>query len=373
MPSEAWLAIIVAGQTGARVWQPTLERFGSADAIVAASRRDLRRAGLEDETISRLQSPDPETMAAWQAWLSHDDHDLVTFDSPRYPRSLKETGSAPTALWVRGKRARRDDGFLDSPQLAIVGSRHPTTGGIENAHAFARYLSEQGLTITSGLATGIDSASHKGALAGIGSTVAVLGTGIDMIYPRENERLATEIENSGIIVSEYPPGTPARRGQFPRRNRIIAGLCSGVLVVEAGRQSGSLITARFAVEYGREVFAIPGSIHNPMARGTHALIRQGAKLVEDAADVLVELAPFLGIGASHETNGDSCVIEESCSSAEYRELLEALPYDPASIDDLARNTGLTAAELSSMLLVLEMEGQVEALPGARYARKLKRI
>jgi DNA processing protein len=244
-------------------------------------------------------------------------------------------------------------------------------------------MAERGLTITSGLAAGIDEAGHRGAVATVGGTVAVLGCGIDVVFPRSNARLALDIAARGVLVSEYPPGVPPNPWQFPARNRIIAGLSLGVLVVEAGGRSGALITAKAALESGREVFAIPGSIHNPLSRGCHRLIRQGAKLVEEAADVLVELQPLLeleleappgAVGPPGRADGDSSVPPGAAEGSPagrdpaYARLLEALEYEPAGMAELASRSGLTTAELSSMLLILELEGFVEALPGGRYCR-----
>jgi DNA processing protein len=264
--------------------------------------------------------------------------------------------------------------LLGAPQLAIVGSRNPTGGGRETAEQFARYLSERGLTITSGLAVGIDGASHRGALDGVGATVAVLGSGIDVIFPRAHDKLAAEIAERGLLVSEYAPGVPPQKFHFPQRNRIIAGLSVGTLVVEATRRSGSLITAGRANDYGREVFAIPGSIHNPLARGCHALIRQGAKLVEEAGDIFVELAPLLQITdiekvVAPATASRSPTIDDPA----YANLMKQLDFAPTTIATLIDRVGLTAGEVSSMLLLLELEGFVEALPGGRYARLAKRI
>lgn len=279
---------------------------------------------------------------------------------------LRAIPDPPLALWVEGCDLTR----LSAPQLAVVGSRNPTRGGRETAEQFARYLSERGVTITSGLATGIDAASHTGGLAGGAGTIAVLGSGVDTIYPHSNMELARRIAADGLLVSEFPPGTPPRPPNFPQRNRVIAGLSIGALVVEAARRSGSLITARLAAEYGREVFAIPGSIHNPLAKGCHQLIRQGAKLVDDVADILVELAPLLAFDVE-PVRSDRAPEDASISLTEqpaYRELLDALGFEPTGLATLAERTRLTTAELSSMLLVLELEGLVEALPGGRYSR-----
>jgi len=256
----------------------------------------------------------------------------------------------------------------------MVGSRNPTRGGVETAERFARYLGDHGLTITSGLATGIDAACHRGGLKSEAGTIAVLGSSLDQIYPATNGDLAERIAADGLLVSEYPPGTAARPIHFPQRNRIIAGLSTGTFVVEATRNSGSLITARLAAEYGREVFAMPGSIHSPLSRGCHRLIKDGAKLVEDASDIIVELAPFLQLALSDEAPPTPVFDAESALTDQpgYPELLQAMGFEPCKLEDISARTGLTTAELSSMLLLLELEGFVEALPGGRYSRLPKR-
>jgi DNA processing protein len=295
----------------------------------------------------------------------------VTFGSALYPPRLAEIQTAPLALWVEGP----DHALLSAPQLAMVGSRSPTTSGRETAEEFAKYLSARGLTVTSGLAAGIDGASHRGALLELGGTIAVLGSGPDVIFPRAHERLAAQIVTRGLLVSEFVPGMEPQKFFFPQRNRVIAGLAVGTLVVEATRRSGSLITARCAGDFGREVFAIPGSIHNPLARGCHYLIRNGAKLVEEAADVLVELAPQLQLDLADvapEPAPHGADVSDVGDDPTYRNLLNALDFSPVSIADLGARVQLTPAELSSMLLILELEGLVEALPGGRYARLGKR-
>jgi DNA processing protein len=250
----------------------------------------------------------------------------------------------------------------------MVGSRNPTTGGERTARDFARHLAGCGLAITSGLAVGVDAAAHQGALEAGGITLAVTGTGLDRVYPARHRELAHRIAERGALVSEFPPGTPPLAGNFPRRNRIISGLSVGTLVVEAALKSGSLITARLAVEQGREVFAIPGSIHNPLARGCHALIRQGAKLVETADDIAEELAALLG-GLSLEPVVDAGHADEGCHSLEdpeYQRLLQAMGHDPVSVDQLVARTGFTAETVSSMLLLLELQGHVSSSPGGFF-------
>ena len=367
---DAWLRVLAAVPPGNTQVRRLVQELGSAEALLTQPPRNLAGCGLGQESIQRLGAPDEPLLARWHAWLTGGpDRALVPFGSPLYPPQLAPLDTAPLALWVEG--ARTD--LLAAPQLAMVGSRNPTRSGRDTAEEFARYFSTHGLVITSGLATGIDGASHRGALHGVAGTIAVLGSGLDIVFPRTHDKLAREIAAHGLLVSEYGPGVEPRRFHFPQRNRIIAGLALGTLVVEATRRSGSLITARWALDYGREVFAIPGSIHNALARGCHALIRQGAKLVEEASDVFVELAPLLGdidIAALPPTNG----AHEAAKTVdpEYEKLFQLLDFSPISLADLVDRSGLTAAELSSMLLILELEGFVEALPGGRYLRLAKR-
>ncbi len=301
-------------------------------------------------------------------WLEDPNCHLVPFGSRYYPERLAALPDAPVALFVLG-----DPGLLGAPQIAIVGSRNPTRGGIQTAQEFARHFSANGITVTSGLALGIDSAAHRGALQGSGGTIAVTGTGLDRVYPAANRELAGAIAKRGALVSEFPPGTAAKAGHFPRRNRIISGLSLGVLVVEAALKSGSLITARQAGEQGREVFAIPGSIHNPLARGCHRLIRQGAKLVEQADDVLEELAPqlrpWLEKSSPEKQQEPEPEPQTDASDPDYQNLLDAMGFDPVSTDTLVARTGLPAEVVSSMLLLLEMEDVVTLAPGGLYCRR----
>lgn len=371
MVNTAWLALLQAAQHSPQVWLEALRARGSAEALSAESAGALQALGLPAEGVAKLKSPNEALIERWARWLEGPSRGLVTFGSTLYPPRLAEIQTAPLALWVEGP----EHSLLSAPQLAVVGSRNPTTTGRETAEQFARYLSARGLTITSGLASGIDGASHRGALSEIGGTIAVLGSGPDIIFPRAHERLAAEICARGLLVSEFAPGVEPQKYFFPQRNRIIAGLSVGTLVVEATRRSGSLITARWAGDFGREVFAIPGSIHNPLARGCHHLIRNGAKLVEEAADVLVELAPQLRLDLAAAPPEPTVTAPEEAafeSDPAYRKLLNALDFSPISIGDLGTRAELTAAELSSMLLILELEGLVEALPGGRYARLGKR-
>jgi DNA processing protein len=366
MVNDAWLTLLLAVAPAGRRWREALAAAGSPEALLSRSRHALVSEGLSEDAVDRLKSPDAAALERARAWLARPNRRLVTIGGEHYPALLANIADPPLGLWVEGP----NPSLLAGAQLAMVGSRNPTSGGRDTAEQFARYLAERGLMITSGLAIGIDGASHRGALEQVGGTIAVLGGGLDSIYPPAHAELARSIAERWLLVSEYPPGTEPAKRHFPQRNRIIAGLTLGTLVVEATLRSGSLITAQLANDYGREVFAIPGSIHNPLARGCHRLIRNGAKLVEEAADIFVELAPQLKIDLaslppprSRDPNHD-----ERVEDPEYRKLLDMLGFDPRPITDLIDRSGLTAAELSSMLLVLELEGFVEALPGGRYSR-----
>jgi DNA processing protein len=299
-------------------------------------------------------------------WLRQDEHHLVTREHPAYPPLLIDIFDAPTILFVRG-----DVEALTLPQLAIVGSRNGTPGGVDTARRFAAHLANAGFCITSGLALGIDAAAHDGALRGGGRTVAVCATGPDIVYPRRHEELADAIAASGAVVTEFAVGTGARREQFPQRNRLISGMSVGTLVVEAGLRSGALITARYAAEQGREVFAVPGSIHNPTARGCHRLIRNGAKLVETSDDIIEELPGMLAaIGEHVEQNVDQQANRASTGlDPEYQRLLEFMGWDPVNVDVLVSRSGLTADEVCSMLLILELEGRVQPLFGGCYIQR----
>ena len=311
-----------------------------------------------------------ETSRLASAWLAASPRrQAITLGDPAYPAALLSTEDPPLLLFAEGRVE-----LLAAPALSVVGSRHPTPQGAANAREFAAHLSAEGWTIVSGLAQGVDGAAHEGALTGTGSTIAVVGTGPDIPYPRQHAVLTQRIAESGLLLSEYAPGTPPLPANFPLRNRIIAGLGRGTLVVEAALQSGSLITARLAVEAGREVFAIPGSIHSPQSRGCHALIRQGAKLVESARDIVEELGGCLviptraGRGGSEPaaalTPGDQAPVQRSDADA----VLGALGHDPATLDALSARTGMSAAALGARLLELELEGVVSRLPGGLFQR-----
>lgn len=324
--------------------------------------------GIPERLRKLLKHPDWQAADQDMNWLAQPDNHLLPVTDPRYPTQLKAIPDPPTALFVHG-----DPDMLSTPQIAMVGSRNPSAGGARTAHDFARHFAACGLAVTSGLAMGIDAACHQGALAANGITIAVTGTGLDRVYPASNRELAHQIVNRGALVSEFPPGTPPRPGHFPRRNRIIAGLSLGTLVVEAALKSGSLITAQQALEQSREVFAIPGSIHNPLARGCHLLIRQGAKLVETANDVLEELAPALSELLETENNRPPSdpVNPPTSLDSEYQQLLEVMGFDPISTDSIIEQTGMAPEIVSSMLLLLEMDGQVSSEPGGRFTRNRK--
>ena len=295
-------------------------------------------------------------------------HHVLPFTDERFPTQLCSTNRHPIALFVVGNVE-----VLNDPQLAVVGTRNPTPQGRETAREFSEYLAGRGLAVTSGLAEGIDSAAHRGALAAQGVTLAVLGSGVDVIYPRSNAPLAEEILQQGALISAFALGTPPRRENFPQRNEIIAGLSLGTLVIEAARRSGSLITARWAAELGRELFAVPGSIHNPLSRGCHELIRQGAKLTETAHDILSEL-DFSGFFAARTravSTHPAAVRGETAMDNDHKILLDALGFDPADLDVLVVRTGFKPDAVSSMMLILELEGHVQAAPGGRYSRVVR--
>lgn len=371
-----WLLLWRTPGVGARGFAKLLAHFGSAQAVVEAPRNQLQKLGLKDRALEFLAQPDWSGVDQDQEWGQAQGHHILTPDSADYPALLSDLSDPPPVLYVIGHVAR-----LGLPQLAMVGSRKATVSGSETAEQFARSLSAAGLMVTSGMALGIDGAAHRGALAGatdhLGGTIAVMGTGPDRVYPARHRELAAQIAETGALVTEYPLGTPVLAGNFPRRNRIISGMSIGTLVVEAAVRSGSLITARLAMEQGREVFAIPGSIHNPMARGSNQLIKQGAKLVETAQDIVEELSALLGDMASRmeaETNplpaepvsGDQT--DEQADDPDYQRLLQALDFEPVSVDSLVERSGLTADQVSSMLLLLELEGRVETAPGGYYSR-----
>lgn len=357
-----WLALLHAPGIGAIKFRRMMEHYGEPPVIFQGN-------SLPDDhrLNSYLRAPDWEAVDNDLNWLEEEHCHLLTINDVAYPPLLRDIPDAPPLLFLRGSKE-----VLVNPQLAMVGSRNPSITGRETAYDFARTLSMAGMVITSGLAQGVDTASHQGALEGGGQTIAVSGTGLDRVYPATNRTLAHNIiDSGGALISEFPPGTLPHAGNFPKRNRIISGLSLGTLVVEAALRSGSLITARLASEQGREVFAIPGSIHNPLARGCHQLIRQGAKLVESANDILEELVPQLQAVLDEES---SQPVPQGAPELdeEYQQLLDCIGHEATPVDKMVERSGLTAEAVSSMLLILELQGFVESAAGG-YARTAKRL
>ncbi len=374
-----WLRLASAPGLGAERQRSLLAAFGLPAHIFGAGRSALTGVVGAEAADAVLAPPRADWLERALAWAAEPDSHVLTLADDGYPRALLDIADPPVLLYVKG-----DPALLQKPALAIVGARTATAQGEANAEAFARALAAQGFTIVSGLALGIDAAAHRGALGAgraAGGTVAVIGTGIDRIYPARNAALAREIAAAGAIVSELPLGTPPLAHNFPRRNRLIAGLAQGVLVVEAALNSGSLITARLATEGGREVFAIPGSIHSPLARGCHRLIRDGAKLVETAEDVVEELRGRLGWPAAAATKtprarpaARPAVASTPALQAplalddEAARVLRLIGHDPVDIDTLAPRCGLTVDALYAILLPLELDGHLARLPGGRFQR-----
>jgi DNA processing protein len=367
--SLAWLTLLRAPGLGAAALRKRIEQAGGARFAIE---RALRDETLLPATREALRAADGDVRATDQRWLEAPGHYLITHDSADYPALLRDIPNAPAALLVEG-----DPALLWTAQIAIVGSRSATASGLANARSFARAFALAGNVVTSGLAEGIDGAAHAAALDAGGATIAVLGTGPDTIYPRQHRELAQRIVERGALVSEFAPGTAGKPENFPRRNRIIAGLSLGTLVIEAGLNSGSLITARLAAEQGREVFALPGSIHSPLARGCHKLIRDGATLVETAEEVTdqvraigARLADHLRVRLAQDAGAPMTLSTAATATArdpDYNRLLACIDHQPAALDQLAARSGLGVAALSSMLLVLELEGVVVAANGGRYA------
>ena len=368
---SAWLRLLETPGVGRESARALLARFGSPEAAIGASTAARQAVVTPGPAAALAKVPEhfeSRLAAGWQ-WLTGGDEarDVVVVGDSRYPQALLDSADPPLLLYARGRIE-----LLNGPAIAIVGSRNPTPQGLENARAFATHLGRSGWVVVSGLALGIDGAAHEAALASGARTIAVVGTGLDVVYPVRHRGLAERIAADGLIVSEFAVGTPALAENFPIRNRIIAGLDRGTLVVEAAVQSGSLITARLAVEAGRDVFAIPGSIHSPQSRGCHALIQQGAKLVDSAADIVDELAPLPGraaaagsAGAGGPASGDRDPVPASGAKDP---VLDALGFDPLGLDELIARTGRSAADLLARLLDLELQGRVARLPGQRFQR-----
>jgi DNA processing protein len=351
------LALLRVPGFGCRSFLKILETH-LPEHIFSESAPALTTLGLKAHVIAAIKSFDWQLIEADLAWLAAENHQVVTLLDPQYPPQLKETYDPPPVLFVRGNKQ-----LLSRPQIAIVGSRNPSIAGRQTAFDFAYSLAAEGFTITSGLALGIDAASHEGALKATGHTIAVAGTGLDRVYPSANKALATEIVSHGVMISEFPPGTVAKAGNFPRRNRIISGLCLGLLVVEAAKESGSLITARLALEQNREVFAIPGSIHNPLARGCNALIREGATLVETTEDIFSQLNQYNQLYSLKAATNNQTELDLA-----QQKLLNLVMFSPTSVDILVDATGYSAETVSSMLLILELYGYISAAPGGGYLR-----
>jgi DNA processing protein len=347
----AWIELSLVPGLGSSRFRSLLSAFGLPAQVLQATRAQLSRVvpeALAAGILERGRGPDIEKALRW---AERPGCAVLTLADGAYPKQLLEIPDPPPLVYVAG-----DTKLLSSPALAVVGSRNATPQGLKNARDFARVLSDAGLAIVSGLALGVDGEAHRGGLDGRGSTIAMLGTGIDVVYPARNRALAQEISSRGAMVSEFPLGAEPHAGNFPRRNRLISGLARGCLVVEAALDSGSLITARLAADQGREVFAIPGSIHSPLSKGCHALIKQGAKLVESAQDVLEEL----GFATTRAASAKETAADKG--------LLEDMGFDPCDIDQLTGRSGLPVEAVSAMLLKLELDGKIASLPGGLYQR-----
>ncbi len=351
---EAWLRLGLIPQLGPVKFRKLLSEFGDPASALNASARAL--AGVVGPQLAAAidTGPDSNLLASTLQWTSHNENRLITLADSDYPKLLLEISDPPPLLYIKGNSE-----LLKQEAIAIVGSRSATPQGMASAEAFASELSNNHFAIVSGLALGIDTAAHRGGLKGDCSSIAVVGTGLDIVYPARNRELAHDLSQKGLLISEFPLGTRPVAANFPRRNRLISGMSRGVLVVEAAVKSGSLITARYALEQGREVFAIPGSVHSTLSKGCHALIKQGAKLVETASDILEELGqPALtskAPAADAEPNSDG-------------QLLGAVGFDPVDLDTICERTGLTAENASAMLLELELNGQLARLPGGKFQR-----
>ena len=360
-----WLALYHAPGVGAVTFQRILDAVPDLHSLGHQDSRELEGLGMSTAAIAALRQTDSVAIARDLEWHAKAGNRIITCRDPDYPVMLAQLDAPPPILYIHGNCA-----LLSEPQLAMVGSRHPTPAGARIATEFAQYLSAAGLVVTSGLALGIDGACHTGALQAGAPTIAVMGTGLDRVYPARHRDLARQIAEHGALVSEFPVGTAPRAENFPQRNRLISGMSLGTLVVEAALRSGSLITARYAGEQGREVFAIPGSINNPLARGCHQLIRQGAKLVETAQDVIDELGMLAASCATAQATAANKLSSEDTGklAPDYQQLIDLIGFDDTSIDQLVCSSGLTPADVSSMLLQLEMCGHLASSAGGLYNR-----
>ena len=355
----SWLQLTLTPGIGGAALRTMLRQFGLPENIVGQSPSELSKFVAREALDGMASGQVQKAVASALEWAARPRHSVITLADPSYPRALLEISDPPAVIYAIGRTE-----LLQRPALAIVGSRNATAQGEANSESFAKALSEAGLTIVSGLAMGIDAAAHRGGLSAPGSTIAVLGTGVDIVYPRRNGELAAQIAEHGLLISEFALGTAPAAHNFPKRNRLISGLGRGCLVIEAAAASGSLITARAAAEQGRDVFAIPGSIHSPLSRGCHALIKTGAKLVESAQDVLDELSGFRGTAYATTTRTAG---EEPAKESDSG-LLRCMGHDPVDVDALCNRAGLSVEQVSSELLRLELQGLVAALPGGLYQR-----
>lgn len=359
---QAWLTLTHVKKLGPVSLRKLINRFHTPEAVLAASYSQLQSSGISKQLIEGILNADEKEIQRDLAWLEHENHHLITINDPAYPPLLKQISDPPFVLYLLGKPELAKD-LLSEPQLGMVGSRSASAQGKEIATSFAHGLANNGLVITSGLASGVDGAAHRGALqANIGSTIAVAACGLDRVYPAEHRQLAEQISQRGVLISEFPIGTSPHPGHFPRRNRIISGLSLGVLVVEASMKSGSLITARLALEQDREVFAIPGSINNPVAKGCNNLIRNGAKLVETVEDVLEEIKHLIDLdafdSADMQKNSSQTQASQNALDPQHEKILSCMDAEPVSIDTIIQRSGLAVEVVSSILLILELNNQV---------------
>ncbi len=362
---QHWLALAEALAFKPHIVKTLYDHFQSIDQIIHASDASLQKLGVTTAALRQLRQPTGSKMDEVLRWLEQPRHHLLTLDHPDYPPLLKEISDPPTLIYIDGNPA-----VLKTPQIAIVGSRNPTPSGIENAHHFATALAKLGITITSGLALGVDAASHRGALSAPGQTIAALGNGLHHLYPKRHRLLADAIINNGALISEFPLSTQPLKHNFPLRNRIISGLSIGTLVIEATVQSGSLITARKATAQGREVFAIPGNIHNPLARGCHYLIQSGAKLVESVDDILTEVQQFAFIYKDLVDDRSKPAQDENnfqALSTVDLQILNCVDYEMTAVDQVIKRCGLDAKTVTARLLELELSGHITATTGG-YSR-----
>ncbi|MDX8378909.1 MAG: DNA-processing protein DprA [Gallionella sp.] len=355
---NAWLTLSLIRGLGDKSARHLLKEFGSPDAVLAASVTKLMSFVKPELSNEISKGSNDEALEPTHQWLEDSQNSIVTLADHDYPQALLNISDPPLLLYVKGRRE-----LLNTSSLAIVGSRNATPQGINNAEEFAHALSDSSLCIISGMAHGIDAAAHRGALRGQGRSIAIVGTGLDRIYPAANRELAHALALQGALISEFPLGTPPIGNNFPRRNRLISGMSLGCLVVEAALRSGSLITARLSMEQGRDVFAIPGSIHTPQSKGCHSLIKQGAKLVESAQDILEELTPLRPFSPRKLD-----IPQNALARCDLDPLRDLIGFDPVDVNTLCLRSGLTVSQLSAMLLTLELAGSIAALPGGLFQR-----